>query len=92
MYFSDVSGRDRLSNTHKIGLQRLRLKRGMSFIPVLNVFFRVKVHKLSGKKGVSGTLSLVHITGLGEVSSPESALCAESYSVSNRLPCYRSGT
>ena len=40
MYFSDVSGRDWLSNIHKIGLQRLRLKRDVSFIPALNVFFR----------------------------------------------------
>ena len=35
VYFSDVSGRDWLSNIHKIGLQRLRLKRDMSFMSAI---------------------------------------------------------
>ena len=42
VHSSDVSGRDWLINIHKVGLQISRLKKDLSFIPALNVFFRVE--------------------------------------------------
>ena len=42
VHSSDVSGRDWLISIHKVGLQISRPKKDLSFIPALNVFFRVK--------------------------------------------------
>ena len=56
VHSSDVSGRHWLISIHKVGLQISRPKKDLSFIPALNVFFRVKNTQTTSRKGVLGTL------------------------------------